>query len=161
MIDYRRLFHTGLRVTELEAAMAELGPALGLTWAEPRQGEQRFWTPDRGQQTAGLRFTYSVQGPQHIELLEGAAGSLWAGEEGPGVHHIGVWVDDLPAEARSLIAAGWDMVAAQASPNEGFGLYAYLAPPSGLLVELVDAAIEPHFQAWWSSRFVLDPELIK
>jgi catechol 2,3-dioxygenase-like lactoylglutathione lyase family enzyme len=151
MIDYQRFFHTGVRVTELDEAMAELGPALGVTWAEPRQGEQPLWTPDGGQQTAGLRFTYSVEGPHHVELLEGAPGSVWAAGEGPGVHHSGVWVDDLPAEARSLVAAGWDVVAAQAAPSEGFGVFAYLAPPSGLLVELVDAAIEPHFQAWWST----------
>jgi lactoylglutathione lyase len=159
VIDFQRLFHTGVRVADLDQAMAELGPVLGVTWAEPREGEQRLWTPSGGRQTAGLRFTYSVEGPQHIELLEGEPRSPWAAGGEPGVHHVGVWVDDLPAEARRLVASGWDVVAAQAPPVDGFGLYAYLAPPSGLLVELVDVAIEPHFQAWWSTRFTLDARI--
>ena len=159
MIDYQRLFHTGVRVTDLAQAMAELGPALGVTWAEPRHGEQRLWTPDGGQQTVALSFTYSVEGPQHVELLQGAPGSIWATAGVPGVHHVGVWVDDLPAETRGLLDAGWDLVGAHSAPDDGFGVYSYLAPPSGLVVELVDAAIEPHFQAWWIASGSTDPAL--
>jgi catechol 2,3-dioxygenase-like lactoylglutathione lyase family enzyme len=159
VIDYQRLFHTGVRVTDLAQAMAELGPALSVTWAEPRHGEQRLWTPDGGQQSVSLSFTYSIEGPQHVELLQGAPGSIWSAAGAPGVHHVGVWVDDLLTETRSLLAAGWDLVGAHSAPNEGFGMYIYLAPPSGLLVELVDAAVESHFQAWWTASGTTEPVL--
>ena len=36
MIDYQRIYHTGIRVPDLRAAMDELGPALGVTWATPK-----------------------------------------------------------------------------------------------------------------------------
>ena len=98
-----------------------------------------------------LRFAYSAEGPQHLELLQGAAGSIWDPAGAPGVHHVGVWVDDVVVETRRLVDAGWALVAAQKSPEEEFGMWTYLSPPSGLIVELVDATIEPHFMAWWSA----------
>ena len=33
----------------------------------------------------------------------------------------------------------------------GYGLFTYLRPPTGLIVELVDRAIEPGFESWWSA----------
>ncbi len=70
------LFHVGIRVPELEAAMAELGDGLGLTWAEVVEREQTIWTPAGGAGTVTLRFTYSCDGPQHVELLQGEQGDL-------------------------------------------------------------------------------------
>jgi hypothetical protein len=67
------------------------------------------------------------------------------------VHHIGVWVDDVPAETHRLLDEGWHLVAAQAGPEDGFGRFTYLAPPSGLIVELVDVALKPHFEDWWTA----------
>lgn len=150
MIDFDRMFHFGIRVADLDKATAEMGGALGVRWATARDGEQSVWTPERGAETVPLRFTYSVDGPQHLELLEGAPGSPWHAAESPGVHHVGVWVDDVATETGRLVDLGWQLVAAQSSPQNGFGVWSYVAPPSGLIVELVDAAIEPHFQAWWA-----------
>src|SRR5262245_52762704 len=100
MIDYALAYHHGVRVPDLETAMAEIGDSLGVTWCEPQQREQRVWLPDAGETTVPLRFTYSAEGPQHIELLEGAPGSIWDGRAQPGLHHIGVWCDDVAAETR-------------------------------------------------------------
>ncbi len=149
--DYQQLYHTGIRVPDLEAAMAELGSTLNVTWATAVDNPaQAVWTPDQGQQSLRLKFTYSCEGPQHIELLEGPAGSLWDGREHPGVHHQGVWVDDVAAEADRARAAGWTIAAAAKSPDEGYGNFAYIQPPSGMIVELVNAAIKPRFDAWWA-----------
>jgi hypothetical protein len=30
-------------------------------------------------------------------------------------------------------------------------MFTYVAPPSGLIVELVASAIRPQFEAWWSN----------
>ncbi len=151
MIDYQRLFHTGIRVPDLEAAMDEIGESMGVTWAtavhNPAQG---VWTPEVGQQSLDLKFTYSCEGPQHIELLEGPPGSVWDGREHPGVHHQGVWVDDVAAEAERCIANGWTCAASAKAPSEGFGSFAYLQPPSGIIVELVSAAALPRFDSWWA-----------
>ncbi len=150
MLDYQRLFHTGVRVADLDKAMAEIGESAGVAWAEPVERDQPLWTPSGGTATAHLRFTYSAEGPQHIELLEGQPGSVWDGRDAPGVHHVGVWVDDVAAETNRLVERGWEVVAAHLPPEEGFGGFTYVAPPSGMIVELVTAAIQPMFEQWWA-----------
>ena len=150
MIDFERLFHTGVRVPDLDKARAELGASLGLTWATPVEWQQPVWTPEAGTRTFPLRFTYSCEGPMHVELLDGAPGSPWDAGDAPGAHHLGVWVDDVPSEVDAVVAAGWRIVAAAASPEEGFGTFAYLAPPAGLIVEVVAARAKPRFEAWWA-----------
>jgi catechol 2,3-dioxygenase-like lactoylglutathione lyase family enzyme len=152
MIDYQDLFHVGVRVPDLDAAAAELGESLGVTWAEVRESAgQQLWTPEEGAQEIRLRYTYSAEGPQHIELLEGAPGSFWDGNDHPGAHHVGVWVDDVGGDADRLVGLGWALVGAHRSPEDGYGVYSYLQPPSGLIVELVDRAVLPHFEAWWAA----------
>jgi len=153
MIDYGRLFHVGVRVPDLSAAMDEIGASMGVAWAEPRENPaQTLWTPNGGLQEIHLKFTYSAEGPQHIELLEGPAGTFWDGRDRPGAHHVGIWADDVPAETERLMSLGWDLVGAQHDPasDQGFGMFTYLQPPSGLIVELVDSAVLPHFEQWWS-----------
>ena len=153
MIDYQRLFHVGVRVPSLEAAMDEIGASLGVTWAEPRENPaQTLWTPAGGAQEIHLKYTYSAEGPQHIELLEGPPGTFWDGREHAGAHHVGVWADDVSAETERLVALGWTLVGAQHDPGagSGVGLFTYLQPPSGLIVELVDSAVVPFFEQWWS-----------
>jgi catechol 2,3-dioxygenase-like lactoylglutathione lyase family enzyme len=152
MINYQDLFHTGIRVSDLEAAMEDIGESLGVTWAAVRETEQQVWTPDDGAQQIPLRFVYSREGPQHIELLEGAPGSVWDGRARPGAHHVGVWVDDVAAETERLCALGWSLVAAQQSPADGYGVFTYVQPPSGLIVEPVDRRVLAHFEAWWAAE---------
>ena len=150
MIDWSRTFHTGIRVPDLDAAMAEQGGPLGVTWAQPQERQQPLWTPERGLHTVPLRFVYSCEGPNHIELLQGTPNTFWAGRQQPGAHHIGVWADDVPAETKALEAKGWTLVGAGAPPEDGYGIYTYLAPPSGLIVELVGSIAQPMFERWWA-----------
>lgn len=150
-IDYQRIYHTGIRVADLDKAMAELGDTLSLVWAEVREVPQMpYWTPDDGMVSSPLRFVYSCQPPQHVELVEGGPGSIWDGREVPGVHHVGVWCDNVAAETEAAIADGWTCMAAGASPDNGYGRWSYVQPPTGMLVEFVSAEILPGFQKWWS-----------
>ncbi len=148
--DYQQLFHVGVRVPDLEAAMAELGAGLGLTWAEVTERQQRVWRPGEGAGTVPLRFTYSAAGPQHVELLQGAPGSVWDGRDWPGVHHIGVWADDVAATSELLVAAGWTLELAQKPPEEGYGAFTYVRSPAGFLLEPVSSALKPAFEQWWA-----------
>jgi len=150
-VDYAtRSYHQGVRVPDLDAAMDELGPALGITWCSPQAREQRVWLPGEGAATLPLRFVYSAEGPQHVELLEGPPGSIWDGREQPGLHHIGVWSDDVTGETQALLDRGWELRIAQQPPEDGFGVFTYVQPPSGLLVELVSSAVRPMFERWFA-----------
>ena len=152
-MNYQDLYHVGVRVPDLDAAMAELGPGLGVTWAEARDSPaQEVWTPADGFQKLHLRYVYSAEGPQHIELLQGPAGSIWDGNDIGGAHHVGIWVDDVVAETDALIAQGWTLAAANRDPSDGggYGVFTYVQPPSGLIVELVDRVVLPFFEQWWA-----------
>ena len=151
MFDVQEIFHIGIRVPDIYQAMEEMGDSLNLTWAEVVESPgQSIWTPDHGQQKVPLKFVYSCEGPQHIELLEGASGSFWDGSEDSGVHHVGVWVEDVEEETNRLIRLGWKLLASGRSPEEGYAGMTYLAPVSGTIVELVTPAIKPRFERWWA-----------
>ena len=150
MFDYQRMYHLGVRVPDIQVAMTEMGAALNVTWAQLQERQQPIWTPDRGEQIVPLLFTYSCEGPQHVELLQGTPDTFWDGRQQPGAHHVGVWVDDVAAETEALVAAGWALVGAGRKPSDGYGMYTYLAPPSGLIVELVNSAALPMFERWWA-----------
>ncbi len=123
---------------------------MSLRWCQPQQRDQAVWVPGEGATTVPLRFTYSADGPQHIELLQGTPGSVWDGREQPGLHHVGLWSDDLVGETERMVATGWTLRLAQRDPAEGYGAFTYVQPPSGLLVELVSSALKPMFDRWFA-----------
>ena len=152
MIDYQRIYHTGVRVPDLNAAMTELGESLNITWADVRElDEASYWTPDGGVQTVPLRYVYSCEGPQHVELIESAPGSPWHSGDQPGVHHIAVWVEDVAAEVEAALARSWTIALAAKSPGDRYGGFAYLQTPNGMLVEVVNEAYQPMLEEWWAA----------
>jgi len=156
-VNLQDIFHIGIRVPDIYQAMEELGDSLGLTWTEVVETPgQRIWTPEKGQQEVPLKFVYSCEGPQHLELLEGEKGSFWDGSEDSGVHHVGVWVDDVKSETDRLISLGWDLLGSARPPEEGYASMTYLSPPSGTIVELVTSANKARFDRWYAGGSFYD-----
>jgi lactoylglutathione lyase len=149
-IDYQRAYHQGVRVPNIDAAIAELSQSLGLEFCPIQARAQGVWLPGVGSTSLPLKFTYSRQGPQHVELLEGPPDSIWDGRHAPGLHHMGVWSDDVKGETEYLVSQGWTLQMAQLPPEQGYGAYTYVQPPSGLIIELVWSAIKPRFESWWA-----------
>ena len=157
MLSLQDIFHVGIRVPDIHQAMEELGDSLGLTWTEVVESSgQRLWTPENGQQEVPLKFVYSREGPQHLELLEGEKGSFWDGSEDSGVHHVGIWVDDVQSETDRLISLGWDLLGSARPPEEGYASMSYLSPPSGTIVELVTSANKARFDRWYAGGAFYD-----
>ena len=157
MFDFKEIFHIGIRVPNIETAMEEMGDSLNLTWAELVENpSQVLWTPDNGQQSIPLKFVYSCEGDQHLELLEGQPGSFWDGNQNPGVHHFGVWVDDVKTETERLLKLKWKLLGAAKSPDKGFGNMSYLAPSNGTILELVASSNKPRFERWWAGGSFYD-----
>ena len=90
-------FHVGLVVADIDAAMAQLGPALGLTFNEPH-------TSVYGGET--IHVAYARQGPPYYELVQGSPGGRWNTEHGSVVDHVGYFSHDLDADVAALEAAG-------------------------------------------------------
>jgi catechol 2,3-dioxygenase-like lactoylglutathione lyase family enzyme len=131
-------YHVGIVVPDVPQAQAEVGGALGLTWGTP----MTIPIPVQYEGEVTLReftFVYSVDGPPFVELV--AAGSPpWTISDG--VHHIGYWSDGLSGDIEHLRGKGYTLVAHGVNEDGALFGFAYLRDRYGLLVELVDVAVQ-------------------
>ena len=51
--------------------------------------------------TRDISFVYSVDGPPHVELIA-ATEPPWCAQEG--LHHMGMWTEDVVADMDALVA---------------------------------------------------------
>ncbi len=143
-------FHIGFLVPDLSSAMDAYGRQFGLEWCDEWTIQQPAWTPSSGQVTVPLRLTFSKSPHFRVELIEGPPGSLWDGHAAPGLHHVGVWSDDLVADADALVDEGWAVIGAHKPRSPGYGFAVYLSHNGVGLVELVSTKIRPALEAWWA-----------
>lgn len=129
--------------------MDAIGHQLKIDWAEVRKFDPlRVWLPDGGWSEAHLAVTYSRQGPIHIELIEMVPGGAYEALRAVSTAHVGAWVADVGAEVEALLAEGWRVIAAGASPKHRYGQMAYMARGDGPVLELVGEPIRPMIEAW-------------
>jgi hypothetical protein len=140
-------FHIGIVVDDVETAMAELAGQLGTAWRPVQEAEVPMLDGEGLVATVPMCFTYSAGGPPAVELVRTVPGTVFTAEAGA-VHHVGYWVDDLPAASAALSAGGWPLVATMAGgPDGGPSRFALHATGVGPLVELVDRTIDrPYLQ---------------
>lgn len=157
MYDLANLFHIGIRTPDIETSMEELARTMGVTWASVQDEPRSAWVPGEGQIDIPCKLTYSVEGPVHLELLQGAPGSIWDGNDLQGAHHFGVWSNDVARDTQGLLDNGWTLELAGTSPENGFGRFTYLRSLTGFLVEPVSIAAKPRFERWWAGGPLRDP----
>jgi hypothetical protein len=155
MLDARDVFHTGFVVADLERGMAEFAAAFDVTWAPIARIEMNLRTP-QGPIRPAMAFTYSVQGPPHLELLQEVPGTPWVVGTGPdplpvrSAHHVGVWCDDVPGTSARLSAAGAELLVTYDTEDGSVVGFAYHRLPSGQVVEIVDASRKAQFERWFA-----------
>lgn len=150
-MDFSRVYHMGVWITDMEAHMEKYARDFGVTFAQPRTfNPLPFWTPERGLEEIELTATFSHQGPVHVELLESTVDFFYHPQYGRDGRHLGVWVDDLVAGVEDLVRQDWKVVMASGAPEDGYGFYVYLTPPyEGLMMELVDYNVaKPLMDEW-------------
>jgi hypothetical protein len=147
------LYHTGIVVPDLDAAMTRLTALTGYRWITPLSYTLPFRT------TAGSReltstIVYSVQGP-HLELVQEVPGSPWTAAPGNSVHHLGYFTDNLAETGRMLERNGFsfEMTAdvAQPSAESDLALFAYYVDAFGTRIEIVDRALFPDWPGFLQS----------
>ena len=70
------LYHTGIVVDDLEAAMKWLTDVAGYTWTDVVSVDQQAVTPD-GEVTIPMKMVYSGADPR-LELLQTVPGTVWS-----------------------------------------------------------------------------------
>jgi hypothetical protein len=145
-----RLYHTGIIVDDLQEAMGSMGAALGLHWAPPLRASSPMLGP-AGVGDREIVYTYSVEGPHHIELLEQVdPGAYLALTGGRRVHHVGYFTDDLVAASRELEERGFRRELSGPLEHGEITRAAFHYNPQapGLWIELVAGEIANETGAW-------------
>jgi catechol 2,3-dioxygenase-like lactoylglutathione lyase family enzyme len=152
-LEWGEVFHVGIRVENLEVAQQELTSSTGVHWTTPAHVPMKAWVPGEGYRNYELTISFSVEGPVHIELLYGSPGSYWdTSIGGAGLHHIGVWVEDVTRANKELIEKGWTVELAGMSPEEGYGGFTYVRSPGGVLFEPESClgGSKERFERWYA-----------
>ncbi len=130
------LWHTGLIVDDLDAAMAAYSDILGVEWASPKRNQ----TPVRGPRGIVERetwLTYSLGSGHHIELIQEISGGVWSPPSPqPRLHHMGFWVDDLQAESARLVDKGYPLHLTGPSEEGALNFAYHDAKQGALFIEL-------------------------
>jgi len=138
-------YHVGVVASDLEATMDAHTTALGSTWASVQTLTVAL-CDEQGCTDTPVRITYSRQGPTYLELIEAVPGTVWTAADG--VHHLGVWCDDVDGESRRLDEEGFPAVAWAQGRDDERAWFAYHSVPGLGLVELVDRRSRPAFERW-------------
>lgn len=132
-----RIYHVGIVVADLEPAMAQFSAASGVTWGRVQRFPAEFASPS-GTRTYDQTFVLSLEGPPYIELLVQVPDSVW---ERTGLHHLGMWSDDVAGESADLEERGcaWEAALLDGAGRRAGGCY-HLLHDLDVRVELVSRA---------------------
>jgi len=136
-------------VDDLDAALTKFSELFGYRWSDAFEGRVQVWLPDGDRETP-LRFVYSLNVPR-IEVIQAIAGTVWVPSTGSGIHHVGYWSDDVEGDGARLETIGYAREALGRVPN-GAASWSYHGAPSGFRVELVDRALQPMLESFWSDE---------
>jgi Glyoxalase/Bleomycin resistance protein/Dioxygenase superfamily len=143
------LYHTGVVVPDLDAAMGTLSALAGYRWIKPMTYTLPFRTAS-GVRELTSTVVYSLQSP-HVELLQEVPGTPWTAAPGNAVHHLGYFSDNLADSAHGLEANGFSFEMTADVPGSELGLFAYYTNAFGARIEIVDRALFPDFPAFLRS----------
>jgi len=147
--------HVGAVVENLDTAMEIASRDLGVTWAPVQEGAPRVRTAAGEVVAEHLRFTYSVEGTPHLELIESLDARLWRPGPPGSLHHLGAFVEDLAAETARIIAGGLDLEFGGGADEQPEG-FAYFLAPAAIRIELLDGRRRPDFERWLGGGDFID-----
>ena len=141
MITFDDIYHVGIIVPDMEAAMEELGRRFGCGWRDPSTATVRV-RDEGGDRILTPRVTFCDQStPIALELIEALPGTLWDVGESSQLHHFGLYVESVQAAIDELgpgmtvEMAGLDrdgMLAGFCYVNDGLGVRMELVARGGL-----------------------------
>ncbi len=148
-VNVSAFYHVGYVVEDLDEAMARFTDTMASRWVD-HFVRVKYRSDIDTIVEVELHTSFSLDGPTHIELIEACPGTIWELGAGPQLHHVGLWSDDIPAEAQRLIDGGLPAVASGlgADDDVASGYFSYHSNPYGGKVELVDIAKQQAMRDW-------------
>jgi hypothetical protein len=145
------LFHVGILVADIEAAIPQYELALGVNFLKPvcvHVPRLREEIPCHRDVSVDVRITFSHEGPPHYELMEEVGGGLYS-RRNAGIHHFGLWVEDCEERTAELLTQGLLEEAVQYD-EDGEMIVAFLQMKDLLhtRIELVPERRRPGLDEW-------------
>jgi hypothetical protein len=141
-------FHLGIVADDFESMLAALAELFGYEWCDEIGGPTPVTLP-RGDALLDLRFAYSRTSPR-LEIIRSVPGTPWVPAADSGLHHVGYWSDDVPADAAGLIRRGFATEAFGSGPD-GMPYWAFHRGAMGPRIELVSRALQPALEHYWAT----------
>ncbi|MFJ9127748.1 VOC family protein [Streptomyces sp. NPDC102340] len=145
------LYHTGIVVPDVEAAMARMSEAAGYRWTRVEARDTQVRLANGTDRVLALSYTYSLDAP-HIELVQEIPGTPWTATARTAAHHLGYFCDDIPATSKRLEDAGFALEVCGVVDGNAPSVFAYHLAPTGVRIEIVDRAVLPDWPAVLQSR---------
>ena len=138
-----QLYHVGIVVPDVEAAKAHFTDLLGITWGPVVETEAfPVREGDGTERIVPNTLCYSTE-PPYLELVQELPGTVWECNEHSNLHHIGVWVDALPADSATYTELRCPLQLCGRDDDGALVQFAYHRDPLGVRIELVDIAMKP------------------
>jgi catechol 2,3-dioxygenase-like lactoylglutathione lyase family enzyme len=134
------LFHVGIVVPDVEAALETYSDAFGFHWTELRRSSPQEVMAGGQRVSTEIRACYSVEGPPHVELIEDVTGNVW-GDSAYGLNHTGYWADDITTARDRLERSGLPAIVFDAGSTPP--RFSYHRAANGMWVELVGPGFRP------------------
>lgn len=143
------MFHYGILVQDIEAAVERFGDVLGFTFHEPTTVHLNRLA-DPAEHQIEFRATYSRQGPPFMELMEMAGDGIYAPHHGEGIHHIGLWDPSIKVNRARLTGHHHLRPEATVLTPDG-SVFAWFSDPAsshGVRLEFIDAEAREPLEHW-------------
>jgi len=145
-MEVKPAYHVAFLVKDMAVAIPDFERALGLRFRPP-ETLTRVDEPD-GAGEAPVRSTYSYEGPPYVQLIEAQASGIYGIDQGEGLHHFGVWVDDAD-ECRDVLTNDGMRVEKQFPHGERTAAwYSHPADLHGVRVEYTGEVVRPGVESW-------------
>jgi hypothetical protein len=143
MATQGQLYHVGIVVPDVEAAMAHFTELVGIEWGPVVETEAfDVRDADGNDLTLPNKLCYSTA-PPYLELVQELPGSVWVCNEHSNLHHIGYWTDALPADSGAFSATQCPLEICGREQARVPVNFAYHRDPLAVRFELVDIAMKP------------------
>ncbi len=132
-MEIKSIDQIGIVVKDVDKVIESWGKLFGIGPWTTREME----TTDRAGRKAKTKLAFAEIGPLQIELIQSVEGKTFYGDflerHGEGIHHLGVRVEDVDAEAADLGKNGVKILFGRP------GRFAYLdtGNPGGVMYELI------------------------
>jgi catechol 2,3-dioxygenase-like lactoylglutathione lyase family enzyme len=135
------LFHVGIVVPDIEAAVTHFSDLLGISWGPIIEMDNPYTTAaGEAVLLKGHKLCYSTTGP-HLELIQEHPGSPWECNEHSNLHHIGFYSDSLEATSNKLTAARCPLEIVCRDPESNTAAWWYHRDPLGVRIEFIEQSI--------------------